>query len=58
MSTTANPQSNAVLERIHLVLANMIRTFELEDSDVTENPWKGILAATAFAIRATVHTTL
>ena len=37
----------------------MIRTFELEEYYLEEeDPWKGILAATAFAIRATIHTTL
>ena len=58
MYTTANPQSNAILELIHQVIENMIQTFKLEDSNDVESPWKGILAATAFAIRATVHTTL
>ena len=41
--TAKNPQANSVLERIHQVLANMIRTFELEDIYIDEkNPWAGI----------------
>jgi transposase InsO family protein len=57
--TVRNPQANAIVERIHQVIANIIRTFELEDNYLDEtDPWKGILSATAFAIRATYHTTL
>ena len=47
------------MERVHQTIGNMIRTFELEDHYLDENdPWKGILAAAAFAVRATIHTTL
>ena len=52
-----NPQANAILERVHQTIGNIIRTFELHDSE-EENPWDGILAATMFATRATYHTTL
>jgi len=30
--TVRNPQANAIVERIHQVIANMIRTFELENN--------------------------
>jgi len=57
--TVRNPQANAIVERIHQVIANMIRTFELENNYLDEDdPWKGILSATAFAVRSTFHTTL
>jgi transposase InsO family protein len=57
--TVRNPQANAIIERIHQVIGNMIRTFELEDNYLDEeDPWKGILSATAFAVRSTLHTTL
>jgi transposase InsO family protein len=57
--TVRNPQANAIVERIHQVIGNIIRTFELEDNYIEESdPWKGILCATAFAIRSTYHTTL
>ena len=33
-STTYNPQSNGIIERVHQTLPNCFRTFELEDSEV------------------------
>jgi len=39
-----------------LDVGNMIRTFSVQTMDEA-NPWDGILAAVAFAVRATVHTT-
>src|SRR5687768_17571813 len=37
----------------------MVRTFELETNYLNDDdPWKGILSATAFAVRSTYHTTL
>ena len=57
--TVRNPQANAIVERVHQVIGNIIRTFELEDNYMDEeDPWKGILSATAFAVRSTFHTTL
>jgi transposase InsO family protein len=57
--TVRNPQANAIIERIHQVIANMIRTYELEDVYMDKkDPWGGILAATAYAVRSTYHTTL
>ena len=58
--TVRNPQANAIVERIHqVVIGIIIRTFELEDNYLDEdNPWKGILSATAFSVRSTFHTTL
>ena len=54
-----NPQANAIVERVHQVIANIIRTFELENNYLDEeDPWKGVLGATAFAVRSTLHTTL
>jgi hypothetical protein len=54
-----NPQANSILERIHKTIGNMIRTFELNEIEVSEEePWKGILAAIMYAIRSTYHTTL
>ena len=31
--TTRNPHANAIVERIHQTIGNMIRTFELYDND-------------------------
>ena len=37
----------------------MIRTFELEENYLDQDdPWKGVLGATAFAVQPTYHTTL
>jgi len=57
--TVRNPQANAIVERVHQVIGNIIRTFELEGNYLDEDdPWKGILSATMFAVRSTFHTTL
>lgn len=51
-----NPQANAILERVHQTIGNMIRTFEVQDSDDMD-PIDGILSAVMFAVRSTFHTT-
>jgi hypothetical protein len=57
--TKRNPQANAIIERVHQTIGNMIRTFEINKIDLDmHDPWSGILHAVMFAIRATVHTTL
>ena len=57
-TTTRNPQANAILERSHQTLGNMLRTFEIhKDKEVTAENVNGILNAIMFAMRATVHTT-
>ena len=53
-----NPQANSVLEPIHQVIANMLRTFELEEQEVDkDDPWTGILNAVGWAVRSTYHHT-
>ena len=45
-STEYNPQSNGVIERIHQVLGNALRNFELEERELDEtNPWDEFLTA-------------
>jgi hypothetical protein len=57
--TVRNPQANAKVERVHQVMGNIIRTSEFESNYLDEeDPWKGILNATAFAVQSTFHTTL
>jgi hypothetical protein len=56
-NTVQNPQSNAILERVHQTIKNIFRTFSKENLD-EKNPWGGILATTMFAVRATYHTTM
>jgi transposase InsO family protein len=57
--TTRNPQANAIVDRIHQTIGNMIRTFELYDNDGIDDddPWSGILAAVMAAVRSTYSTT-
>ena len=58
-STEYNPQSNAMIERIHLTLGNMLRSFELDKEDLNdENPFTEFLNAAAWALRSTYHTVL
>ena len=54
-----NLQANGILERVHQVLGNQLRTFELEKEELPEeNPFEPFLTATAYAIRSTYHMTL
>ena len=57
--STRNPQANSVIERVHQVIGNMLRTFEVQKHELdTDDPWGGILSAIMFAVRSTFHTTL
>jgi hypothetical protein len=58
--TARNPQANAIIERVHQTIGNIIRKSQIQTNDGLneEDPWTGVLAATMFAIRATYHTTL
>jgi transposase InsO family protein len=41
--TVRNPQANAIVERVHQVIGNIIRKFELESNYLDDDdPWKGI----------------
>jgi hypothetical protein len=57
--TTRNPQANAMVERAHQTIHNMIRTQRIKGAQdlPKDDPWSGLLSAVAFAMRATVHTT-
>jgi hypothetical protein len=59
-TTIRNPQANSIIEHVHKVLNNMLRTFELSEAELdnSQNPWEGFLQSTAWAIRSTYHTTL
>ena len=57
--TTHNPQANLMIERVHQVLHNMIRTIGNQDArDLGHYGWTRVLSAVRQAIRSTVHTTL
>ena len=54
-----DPRSNAILERTHQTIGNVLRTFEAENQPIDESdPWSGILSAAAWAARSTHHTAL
>ena len=54
-----NPQANSIIERVHQVLGNMLRTYELDKEDLDPvDPWGPFLNGVAWAIRSTYHTTL
>ena len=55
-----NPQSNAILERIHQVLADYLQSFNLDDHTVNEiddDPFEEFLSAAAFSIWYIYHQT-
>ena len=58
--TTRNPQSNSIIERIHQVVGDMIRTRTIRDkSDLDPDfLWQGVLSAVRGAVRSLVHTTM
>ena len=54
--SSGNPQANTIIERIHKLLGNLIRYFNLHDKYVDDaDPWMGILAAADFVVQATYH---
>jgi len=64
--TTRNPQANAMVERAHQTIHAMIASQRIvdanslpddEDFETPSDRWQGTLAAVAFGMRATVHTT-
>ena len=58
-SASWNPQSNAILERVHQVLGDCLRSFNLDNRDLhPEDPFEEFLTASAYAIRCAYHSTL
>ena len=54
--TSGNTMSNVILEQIHQVLGNLVRTRNITQNYVDENdPSLGILATAAFAIITTTN---
>jgi transposase InsO family protein len=59
LNTAHNPQGNSVVERIHQVLGNALRTAHMQDKDLDKRyPFDEFLSSAAYAIRCTYHTTL
>jgi transposase InsO family protein len=61
-TTRHNPQANSIIERVHKVVNEMLRSFDLEKQNLEnlheDNPFDYFLKSTAWAIRSTYHTTL
>ncbi len=58
-TSVKNPQVNAILERIHAVLGNMLRTFKLDMAKMVKSSDIDVfLSDAAWAIRSTYHTVL
>ena len=57
-TTIKNPQANAIVERLHLTMADSIRSMELHKRPFDETSSHGILQAVAWGIRSTFHTAL
>ena len=50
-SSKRNPQANAILERVHDTVGNMIRIFELEEIELDgDNPFSGLIIVVGFAV--------
>jgi hypothetical protein len=62
-TTSHNPQANSIIERVHKVVNDMLRSFDLENNhenldEQEDNPFDYFLQSAAWAIRSTYHTTL
>ena len=58
-SSVRNPQSNAIIERVHGTIGNMMRTIDMPHvSNADDDPFAGVVSAICWAVRSTYHTTL
>lgn len=58
-TTTHNPQANGIVERVHSALADVLKTFELEEQELKqERTFKEMPMSAAFATRSACHATL
>ncbi|OWZ13255.1 Pol Polyprotein [Phytophthora megakarya] len=53
-TTTRNPQTNGIIERLHRVIGDKMRTQQI----VTQDDWENFLHNATFALRASVHSML
>jgi mannose/cellobiose epimerase-like protein (N-acyl-D-glucosamine 2-epimerase family) len=59
LTTSHNRQANSIIKRVHKVVNEIIRSFELEKGILEEdNPFDYFLQSNAWDIRSTYHTTL
>ena len=56
--SSGNTQANKTIKQIYQVLANLVHTYNLQETYVDDtNPCMGILSAAAFMVRSTYHRT-
>ena len=59
LTTVKNPQANGIIEHVHGVINDMIRTQDLDNHEFDPvDPWGDILAELAWAVRSLYHRTL
>ena len=57
-TTVKNPQSNGIVERTHLTIADSLRAMELGNRPFDDTTIHGVLQAIAWGLRSTFHTAL
>jgi len=57
-TTIKNPQSNAIVERVHLTISNSLRAMDLSNRSFDDTTVHGVLQSIAWALRTTFHTSL
>ena len=58
-TTIKNPQANGIVERVHGVINDMLRTNDLDNYTFDPvDPWGDLLANVAWALRSLTHSTL
>lgn len=57
-TTIKNPQSNAIVERVHLTIGDSLRAMDLSLRSFDDTSIHGILQSLAWALRTTYHTSL
>ena len=55
--TVRNPQANAIVERVHQTIGNMICIFDIPSTETVQDQIPGMLEAIAYGIRSTIHMT-
>ena len=56
--STRIPQTHAIVERVHQTIGNIIRTFNIQQTDLDNKTfWEGILYSAMITVRSMVHTT-
>ena len=54
-----NPQTNAIVKRVHQTISNIIRTFKIQEMDLdNETLSEGVCSSTMLAIRSTMLTAM